>query len=58
MVVVAPGDPGVPVVCWATAEAEVSTTKDQADNIDVRIFMAQPSTLASAASKALRRHFH
>ena len=40
MLVVAPGEPGVPVICWATAEVEISSVRVKADRNDFWYVMA------------------
>ena len=44
MVVVALGEPGVPVVCWAAAGRQVVASSVAAENASVVVFMAGPSS--------------
>ena len=49
MVVVAPGEPGVPVVCWASAEAQARAVK-MAANINVFVFLLMTSSYVVSRS--------
>src|SRR5205823_8619675 len=48
MLVVAPGEPGVPVICWAATDVEIRNRSEKTDRTDFLQCMAHPHRLTAA----------